>query len=234
MSCLEIREITTGYGKIRVIENLSLKILSGKVTLLVGPNGSGKSTLAKAAVGILPVKKGSIWLNGSRIDGLSAEKIARIGVSYVPEDRHLFWDMTVRENLLMGGITLNKKQIEKALKRVYKLFPILEERSNQRVKTLSGGEQQMLAIARALVNEKTNVFILDEPCSGIAPKVIDKIFEVIMLLKQKEKAILLIDQNTEALEIADYVYFMRVGEIVAQGKPEDFISQSGIKEILLT
>jgi len=233
MSCLEVIGAEAGYGKIKVIQEVNIKVDESKITLLIGPNGSGKSTLAKAIVGLIPLSKGSILLNGKKISGMITEKIVRMGVALVPERRHLFCDMNVKENLLMGGIILNDSKVEKEIERVYELFPVLRERSRQIAGTLSGGEQQMLAIARALITN-SKVLILDEPCSGIAPGVTDKIFEVILHLKQRGSAILLIDQNAEAVEIADYVYAMRTGKIAAQGKPDQIFSTKNIKKLFLT
>jgi len=233
MSCLEIIAVEAGYGKIRVIQGVSIKVDEGKVTLLVGPNGAGKSTLAKAIIGLIPLSKGSIFFNGRKISGMITEKLVKMGLAFVPETRHLFQDMSVRENLLMGGITLPDSKVEEQIEKVYQLFPILKERSSQIAGTLSGGEQQMLAIARALITD-SKVLILDEPCNGIAPGVIDKIFEVIIHLRQKGVAIFLIDQNAEAIEIADYAYAMRMGRIVAEGKPDEVFSTKNITKLFLS
>ncbi|RLE11042.1 ABC transporter ATP-binding protein [Candidatus Aerophobetes bacterium] len=232
MSCLELVEAEAGYGRAKVIKGINLCVDKGKVALLVGPNGSGKSTLAKVILGLVPLFKGSVFIQGKDISGMKPEKIVKMGVAFVPEGRHLFWEMSVKENLLMGGIYLNDSKIEEKLEKVYQLFPILKERSRQIAGTLSGGEQQMLAIARALVGD-VRVLILDEPCNGIAAGVVKEILEVILQLKQTGCAILLIDQTTEAVEIADYAYAMRTGEIVAQGKPEDIFSRKNMKRLFL-
>lgn len=225
--------IEAGYGDKKVIHGLNFKANEGKVTLLIGPNGSGKSTLAKLIVGILPISKGSIFLDGKNIANLRAEQRARNGVVLVPEKRHLFCEMSVEENLLMGGVYLKNYKLKKKIDEVYNLFPILKERSRQISGTLSGGEQQMLSIGRALVcNPK--VLILDEPCNGMAYKIMEKTFEVIVHLKKRGVTILLIEQNAEVIEIVDYVYAMQTGRIIAQGNPNEILSTKNIRELFLS
>jgi len=233
MSCLEVKNLVAGYGKMKVVEGINVRVDEGKITLLIGPNGAGKSTLAKVVLGLVPIWRGKIILKGERIDNLPTEKIVKKKVAFVPERRHLFWDMSVEENLLIAASLLNSKFYpEDEIKKVYEIFPSLAERSSQIAKTLSGGEQQMLAFARALVSG-SEVFILDEPFNGIAAAVVDKLFEVILNLKEKGCAIFLIDQNTEAREVADYIYVMRGGKIVAEGEKDKVFSQENIKRLLL-
>lgn len=233
MAHLEVLGAEAGYGRIRVIRGITFEVLPGKITVLIGPNGSGKSTLAKAIVGLVPLSKGRIILDGSEITGLVPERVVRCGVTLVPEGRHLFYEMSVQENLLMGGVLLDSSRAEMEIDRVYRLFPVLRERSHQMAGTLSGGEQQMLAIARALIL-RSNVLILDEPCNGISPKVTEKILQVMMHLRQKGTAILLIEQNAEAMEIADYAYTMRQGKIVTQGEAREIFSPENMKKLLLS
>lgn len=233
MSCVELVGIEAGYGKIKVVKGINLSLPKGKVALLVGPNGAGKSTLAKVAVGLLPPYQGNVFIYGQDISTMKVEEVVRMGVAFVPEGRHLFGEMSVRENLLMGGIHVSDSNLEKKIEKVLQLFPVLKERSRQIAETLSGGEQQMLAIARALVGD-TKVLILDEPCNGIAAGVVDRILEVIVDLKKAGVSILLIDQNAEAMEIADYAYAMRTGEIVEEGVPRDIFSKSNMKRLFLT
>ena len=233
MAHLEIVGAEAGYGRIRVIRGVSVQARAGKITLLIGPNGSGKSTLAKVISGLVPLSRGSVFLDGEEITGLKPEEIVKSGIALVPEGRHLFCEMSVRENLLMGSLLLDSSRTEIEIDRVYQLFPVLRERSSQMAGTLSGGEQQMLAIARALVL-CSKVLILDEPCNGMSPKVTEKILEVILHLKRKGTAVLLIEQNAEAIEIADYAYTMRRGKIVAQGAPHEIFSPENMKELLLT
>lgn len=231
MSYLEILRANAGYGKKKVIEELNFQAKKGKITLVIGPNGSGKSTLAKVIAGLLRLSEGSVFLDGEDITNLAVEERARRGISFVPERRHLFYEMSVKENLLMGGIYLGNHKVEKEISKAHRLFPILKTRMHQMAGTLSGGEQQMLTIARGLIcNPK--VLVLDEPCSGISYKLIKKLLRVITYLKEKGTTIILIEQNAEVMEIADYAYAMQVGRIIAQGKPREVLSQKNIKNLL--
>jgi branched-chain amino acid transport system ATP-binding protein len=233
MPCIRAVEVEAGYGGKKVIQGLNFKADERKITLLIGPNGSGKSTLAKLIAGILPLSKGSIFLDGENIANLRSDQRAKNGIALVPEKRHLFYEMNVKENLLMGGIYLKNHKLRKEIDKVYSLFPILKERFHQVAGTLSGGEQQMLAIGRALICNP-RVLILDEPCSGMAYKIMEKIFEVIIHLKQKGTTILLIEQNAEVMEIVDYVYAMQTGRIIAQGNPQEVLSIKNIGELFLS
>ncbi|MCD6231008.1 ABC transporter ATP-binding protein [Candidatus Aerophobetes bacterium] len=230
MSYLKVLRAKAGYGRKKVIEGLNFQAEKGKITLVVGPNGSGKSTLAMIIAGLLRLSEGSILLNGEDITHLVAEERARRGISLVPERRHLFSEMSVKENLLMGGIYLPTLQVEKEIKKVYRLFPVLKMRTHQIAGTLSGGEQQMLTIARALICNP-EVLILDEPCRGISYKLIEKILRVLLYLKEKGTTIILIEQNAEVMEIADYAYAMQVGRVIARGKPQKVLSQKNIKTL---
>ncbi|MBC7190651.1 ATP-binding cassette domain-containing protein, partial [Candidatus Aerophobetes bacterium] len=183
--------------------------------------------------GFIPPSGGKIFFEGENITGLAPEKIFRMGISFIPEGRHLFWQMSVRENLLMGDIFAKKNRLERKLEKVYNVFPVLKEREKQIAATLSGGEQQILAVGRALVSD-AKLLILDEPCSGVAAKLVKSLFEVLLELKKRGTAILLIDQTTEACDIADYAYIMRTGEIVAEGKPEEILSEDHMKMVFLT
>jgi len=233
VSYLELVGIEAGYGKIKVIKGVNLSAERGEIVLIVGPNGSGKSTLAKVIVGLIPPFKGDVLIDGENISRVKPEKIVKMGIAFVPERRHLFWEMSVKENLLMGAIFVKDYELEERLEKVYHLFPVLKERSRQIAGTLSGGEQQMLAIARALVGN-VRLLILDEPCNGIAVGVIDKLLEVLLQLRDSGITILLIDQNAEAVEIADYAYAMRTGKVIAEGKPEDIFFKENMKKLFLT
>lgn len=233
MSRVELLDIEAGYGRIKVIKGITLTLGQGRITLLVGPNGAGKSTLAKVITGLLSPSRGEVFIDGKNTSTMKPEEVVKMGVAFVPEGRHLFWEMSVRENLLMGGVHISDSKLEEKLEKVFQLFPILKERFLQTAGTLSGGEQQMLAIARSLVGDP-QVLLLDEPCTGIAAGVVDKMLEVIIDLRKAGVSILLIDQNAEAMEIADYAYAMRTGEIIAEGMPEEIFSGSEMKRLFLT
>ncbi|MCD6406529.1 ABC transporter ATP-binding protein [Candidatus Aerophobetes bacterium] len=233
MFCLEVVRVEAGYGKIKVLKGVSLSVQKGRIVLLVGPNGAGKSTLAKVIIGLLSPFKGKLLFERKNILGITPEKAFRMGITFVPEERNLFWEMSVRENLLMGDIYAKKYELEERLEKIYNIFPFLKEREKQIAATLSGGEQQILAVARALVSN-VKLLILDEPCNGMAAGVVERLFEALLKLREKGVTILLIDQNMEAIEIADYAYAMRTGEIIAWGRPEDIFSESNTKMLFLT
>lgn len=232
MPCLQVKDVSAGYGRIKVIRKINLEVQRGKITLLIGPNGSGKSTLAKAILGLVPVLKGNILFEGEQIGHLPTEKVVKKGIGFVPESRHLFWNMSVEENLLAAGTTRTNSRLNERIREVYELFPVLKERSFQMARTLSGGEQQMLAIGRALIIN-SQLLILDEPCNGIAPTIVDKIFEVAIYLKGQGRAIFLIDQNTEAIGIADYIYIMRTGKIIARKEGAEIPAEKDMRRLLL-
>lgn len=233
MFCLELVEVEAGYGRVKVVKGVNLSVEKGTLALLVGPNGAGKSTTAKVVTGLITPFKGKVLVGQRNIVGMKVEKIVNMGVGFVPEGRHIFGDMNVIENLLMGGVYLSSDQVEKRLKEVFQIFPIFKKRSKQIAKTLSGGEQQMLAIARALI-QGPKLLILDEPFNGIAAGIVDKILEVVVNLKETGTSVLLIDQNAEAQKIADYAYAMRTGKIVEEGEPEKIFSATRMKKMFLT
>jgi len=232
MAKLEIVGLEAGYGKARVVQGVSLEVREKKITLIVGSNGSGKSTLVKAIAGLITPFGGKVLLDGEDITGLRAEDAVRKGIALVPEGGHLFSGMTVRENLLMGGVSVKNFRANGSINEVGELFPVLKERSRQIAGTLSGGEQQMLAIARALIC-RAGILILDEPSAGVAPLLTERIFKKIVGLKEKGTTILLIEQNASAIEIADYLYVMKTGRIAAQGEPAEILSRDNVKQLFL-
>ena len=232
MAKLEIVGLEAGYGKARVVQGVSLQVREKKITLIVGSNGSGKSTLVKTIAGLITPFGGKVLLDGEDITGLRAEDAIREGIALVPEGGHLFSGMSVRENLLMGGVSVKNFRANKGINEVCALFPILKERSRQIAGTLSGGEQHMLAIARALIC-RAGILILDEPSAGVAPLLTERIFKKIVGLKEKGTTILLIEQNASAIEMADYLYVMKTGRIVAQGEPSEILSRENVKQLFL-
>lgn len=215
---LELKDVKAGYGKAEVLHGVSLEVRRGEAVALVGPNGAGKTTVIRTIVGELPLFEGSIGFNGEDIWRLPSHKIARLGIGCSPEGRNIFGNLTVYENLRMGGYLLrDKKVIKERLDWVYSLFPRIAERRKQLAESLSGGEQQMLAIGRAVMNAPS-LLLLDEPSLGIAPVVVDAIYERIGEINRAGTSVLLVEQNVGlALEVAVRAYVMESGEIRLSG-----------------
>jgi len=231
---LNVRSINVFYGDLQALWDVSLEVREGERVVLLGPNGAGKTTLLKAISGILKPKTGCIEFMGESIAKLPPYKIVEKGISHVPEGRRLFPQMTVFENLLLGAYTREaEKHLEENLERVYELFPILKERKNQLAETLSGGEQQMLAIGRALMSNP-KMLLLDEPSSGLSPIALEKVFEALLQINKEGVTILLVEQNVhQALGIAQRVYLLENGRIVASGTREEIMSDEKIRKSYL-
>jgi branched-chain amino acid transport system ATP-binding protein len=231
---LEVSHIDTFYGRIQALWDVSLTIGEAEIVALVGANGAGKTTLLSTLSGLLPSASGSIEFRGKRIDGLKSHAIVELGISHIPEGRRLFPDMSVRENLEMGAYLQGAwKQKEKTLEEVYQLFPNLRERQGQLARTLSGGEQQMVAMGRGLMS-KPRLCVIDEPSSGLAPIVVDEIFRIIEGLRGRGMAVFLIEQNVQqTLEIADRAYVMENGRIVITGEGKQLLQEELIKKAYL-
>jgi len=234
---LEVDSLGTGYGRLRVLEGVSLGARSGEMVTLVGSNGAGKSTLLKAIAGLLPAWKGQIAFNGEDVSSLSAHRRVRRGLVLVPEGRMLFMSMTVAENLAVGAYTRRgraaKRESAETTDHVLALFPVLRERAQQPAGTLSGGEQQMLAVGRALMS-RPKMLLLDEPSLGLAPKVIAEIFSALDELRAGGMTILLVEQDAKlALRHADRGYVMRTGEIVMSGRADELLANEDIRAIYL-
>jgi branched-chain amino acid transport system ATP-binding protein len=231
---LDVSHINAFYGRIQALWDISLTIGEGEIVALVGANGAGKTTLLSTLTGLLPSVSGRIQFQGRRIDGLKSHAIVELGISHIPEGRRLFPDMSVRENLEMGAYLKRWwKQKEETLEEVYQLFPILKERQGQLTSTLSGGEQQMVAMGRGLMS-KPRLCIIDEPSSGLAPIVVDGIFRIIEGLHHRGMAVFLIEQNVQqALEIADRAYVMENGRIVITGEGKTLLQDELIKKAYL-
>ncbi len=231
---LQVRELHAGYGKVRVLWGISLEVRRGEIVSLLGPNGAGKTTTLKAIMGLVKPASGDIVFDGKRINGLPPHRVARLGISSVPEGRELFPHMTVYENLMMGADLLPKNyDVQQILEEVYSLFPILKERKNQQAGTLSGGQQQMLAIGRALMS-KPRLLVLDEPSTGLAPNIVAQIFRVLEQLREEELTMLLVEQNAlMALEVSDRAYLLETGRIAAEGKREELMADERIRATYL-
>ncbi len=232
---LTIKSIHTYYGNIHALKGVSLHVSRGEIVTLVGANGAGKSTLVNTVCGMVRPTRGQIEFNGAPIDGLAPESIVRKGIALVPEGRQIFATMTVEANLLMGGFIHrnNPDQLREDMERLYDRFPILKQRNRQLAGTLSGGEQQMLAISRALMS-RPQLLVLDEPSMGLAPLIIKDIFEIIRELKEEGRTILLIEQNARAaLKIADRGYVLEIGKVVLQGDGLELLEHREVKRAYL-
>ena len=234
MTILQINNIETYYGGIQALRGISMDVQEGEVVTLIGSNGAGKSTTLKSISGLEKVKTGSIYYKEQEITNKPAHQTTLLGMAHVPEGRKIFSTLTVKENLLMGAFSVNKKSaIEERMEMVFGLFPILKKRIDQKGGTMSGGEQQMLAIGRALMM-KPDLLMLDEPSMGLAPIIVEQIFDIIRKLNQEGITILLVEQNAyQALSIAHRGYVIQNGEIVLSGKGSDLIENDEIKEAYL-
>ena len=232
---LEVRNIQTYYGNIQALKNVSLKINEGEIVTLIGANGAGKSTTLMSICGVTPPRHGEIVFRGQPIQNLSAEKIVSLGICQVPEGRHIFPQMSVLENLEMGAYMRNDKAaIKSDIDYVFDRFPILEQRRQQAGGTLSGGEQQMLAISRALL-ARPSLLLLDEPSLGLAPLIIKQIFEIIKKINvESNTTVFLVEQNAnQALKIAHRGYVMENGAITLEDKAENLLSNEDVKKAYL-
>jgi branched-chain amino acid transport system ATP-binding protein len=231
---LKVEGIQVAYDGIPALQGVSFQVRAGTITAIIGSNGAGKSTILKAISGLQRLSAGAIYLDAARLDQRPAYQVAALGIALVPEGRRIFSRLTVRENLIVGAYT-NKSPSERAraLERIYDLFPILKERPHQKAGTLSGGEQQMLAIARALML-KPRLLMLDEPSLGLAPVVVDRIFETIQRINQEGTTILLVEQNVrEALELATQAYVLQTGRIVLEGPGQALLQNDLVRQAYL-
>ncbi|MCK4783006.1 MAG: ABC transporter ATP-binding protein [Desulfobacteraceae bacterium] len=231
---LKVDKIKVHYGGILALHEVTFEVGEGEVVAMVGANGAGKSTALKAIVGAVSPVSGKIEFDGIDITGENSAKIVRRGVTYVPEGRHIFGPLTVEENLLLGAFTTDsKEEIEEGLDHVYELFPILKDRRKQKGETLSGGEQQMLAIGRGLMI-RPKLLMLDEPSLGLMPKLVTEVFKAISLLKEEGHTILLVEQNVrEALELADRGYILQTGRTIDSGRGKDLLESEIVRKAFL-
>ena len=231
---LSIKDLYVSYGGIKALRGINIEVPDGKIVTLIGANGAGKSTLLRTISGLVKAESGSILLDGVELIGMPINKICASGIALSPEGRRVFTDLTVEENLKIGAYLRNdKKEIEKDLGWVYELFPRLQERSWQFAGTLSGGEQQMLAVGRALMN-RPKILMLDEPSLGLAPLIVQQIFDIIKEINKNGVTVLLIEQNANmALKTADIAYVIETGEIVLTGSGKEVMSNPQVMEAYL-
>lgn len=230
---LKVQGISASYGKINVLKNISLEVEEGSIVTILGANGAGKSTTMKTICGLLKPKEGKVEFLGENITGRRPDQLVRTGIALVPEGRQILSGMTVLENLEMGAYHRKDSEIKDDIEKVMERFPILKEREKQLGGTLSGGQQQMLAIARAILS-RPKLLLLDEPSMGLAPLVVADIFKIIKEIKETGTTVLLVEQNArQALRISDYGYVLETGKIVAEGKTKDLLTDPRIMEAYL-
>ncbi len=235
MAVLEIEDVVAGYGiGPDILTGLSLQVEADKSYCIIGPNGAGKSTLLRVICGLLPTRRGRVVYDGAALSGQRTDQILHRGICFVPQDRSLFSDMTVRENMRMGGYILkNRQEIDKRIDQVFEIFPILKERSSHLAKTLSGGQQQMLLLGRALVL-RPKIIMLDEPSLGLAPKVSKQIFDSMDQLKSAGITIIIVEQNARlGLQFADWGCVLDLGKMVFEGPSQLVLDDARIAELYL-
>ena len=231
---IETRDLTKKYGNKTAVNHLNLSVHEGEVFGLLGPNGAGKTTTLQTLTGLLSAKEGSVVFEGKDITRVPAHKIVEMGIAHVPEGRRVFSDLSVYENLIMGAYTRkDKAEIQESLAGVYKRFPRLEERKGQRAGTLSGGEQQMLAMGRALMS-KPRLIVMDEPSMGLSPIFVNEIFDIIRVVSESGTTVLLVEQNAKkALSIADRAYVLETGKITMSGNASDLLNDEAVQKAYL-
>ncbi|MDD6276665.1 MAG: ABC transporter ATP-binding protein [Clostridia bacterium] len=234
MAFLEIKDLEVNYGVIKAIKGVSFDVNKGEIIALIGANGAGKTTILQTITGLITPKAGSIKLDGKELTKIPAHKIVSMGMAHVPEGRRVFQQLSVLENLKLGAYTRKDRDgIAKSLKMVYERFPRLEERKNQVAGTLSGGEQQMLAMGRALMSNPS-IVVMDEPSMGLSPLLVSEIFDIIKAINDSGTTVLLVEQNAKkALSIADRAYVLETGNITLSGKASDLINDESVKKAYL-
>ena len=231
---LSLSEVHCGYGNIEIIKGISLTVEKGQIVAIIGANGAGKTTTLKTIAGLLPVRSGSITFDGNDITKVKPHDVVKMGISQIPEGRQVFSELSVQDNLIMGGYTISDRHLIKTrIEEQYNRFPRLKERYKQMAGTLSGGEQQMLAIARALISSP-RMLLLDEPSMGLSPLFVEEVFEITQELRDGGMTILLVEQNAGmALEIADYAYALETGKIVIEGTGEEMMRNEEVRKAYL-
>ncbi|MBX9131723.1 ABC transporter ATP-binding protein [Bifidobacterium adolescentis] len=231
---LEVKDLSVSYGAIEAVKDISFTVNAGEIVSLIGANGAGKTTTLHTITGLVPAKSGSVMYNGVDLLKTHNNKIVTLGMAHIPEGRHVFTRMSVEENLEMGAFSLkDQSDLKKDLDMVYGLFPRLKERRNQKAGTLSGGEQQMLAMGRALMSHPKTI-LMDEPSMGLSPKLVKEIFSIIRKLHEQGITILLVEQNAKmALSIADRAYVLETGRITMEGDAKELLNNEQVRKAYL-
>ena len=234
MAILEVKDLEVCYGVIQAIKGISFEVNQGEIIALIGANGAGKTTTLQTITGLIPSKAGTITYEGKDITKIPGYKLVGMGIAHVPEGRRVFAELSVLQNLKLGAYTRNdKNEMEETLKEIYERFPRLEERKNQPAGTLSGGEQQMLAMGRALMS-KPRIILMDEPSMGLSPIFVNEIFDIIQKVSAGGTTVLLVEQNAKkALSIADRGYVLETGKIVLEGKASELLNDESVKKAYL-
>ena len=231
---LEVENLSSGYGLIQILWDVSFKIGEKEIVSIIGPNGAGKTTLVRTLMGLLPTKNGIIRLKGENIENLAPYEIVKKGVTLIPEGREIFPRMTVKENMFLGAYTINDKAaVEESEEKVYQIFPVLKKKEKVLAQTLSGGEQQMLVIGRSLMSNP-KLLILDEPSLGLAPIIIGKVLDTLRKINEEGVAVLLVEQNIrDSLNIANRGSVLEKGKVILEGRGRELLSNDHIKEVYL-
>ncbi len=231
---LEVKDINVHYQKVQAVTDISIQIDEGQIVTLIGANGAGKSTTLRTISGLKRATSGGVWFDGERIDQLAPEKIVRMGIAHVPEGRQVFPDLSVNENLLSGAyLRKDREAIARDLEEVHEHFPILKERRNQKAKTLGGGEQQMVAIGRALMSNP-RLILMDEPSLGLSPVLVQEVAKIIREINKRGVPVILVEQNAElALNLASYGYVLETGRITIEGKAKDLHENEHVRHAYL-
>jgi branched-chain amino acid transport system ATP-binding protein len=236
MPLLELKNVASYYGSVRALKSVSLRVEQGEVVTLLGANGAGKSTTLRTISGLLRPASGEVWFEGQPIHGMAAEKIVRLGISHVPEGRRIFPGLTVRENIMLGTSNrgrLPKKQMDEEVAEMFDIFPVIKPFENALGWTLSGGQQQMLAVARGLM-AKPKLLLLDEPSLGLAPVIVQQLFATIRVIHARGTTILLVEQNANmALSVANRGYVLETGEMKVEGSPKELLGNEEVRAAYL-
>lgn len=234
MALLEIRDLKVSYGVINAVKGVSFDVDEGEIIAMIGANGAGKSTVLHTISGLIPAESGSIRLGGKELTKLPAHKIVSLGIAQVPEGRRVFQQLSVLENLKLGAYARrDRTEVAQTLKTVYRRFPRLEERKNQLAGTLSGGEQQMLVMGRALMS-KPKIVLMDEPSMGLSPLLVSEIFDIIKVINESGTTVLLVEQNAKkALAVADRAYVLETGRITLSGRADELVNNESVRKAYL-